>query len=109
MSTETYANLIEECKDLNLSIVNVIAELKTFANQVVSVRDLPTEKEVIELYEKTQSNKYAIDRLYDYHRKLDNIVTGLRDRYCMHNRIVDRANFDMGHTCYVCDKCGMIM
>lgn len=109
MSTENYANLIEECEDLNKSIVNVIAELKTFANQVVCVKDKPTEKEVIELYNKTQMNGYAIERLYNYHRKLDNIVSELRGIYCEHNRIVDDDNFDIAHTCYVCSKCGMIM
>lgn len=109
MSTETYANLIGECDDLNKSIENVIAELKTFANQVVSVNDKPTETEVIELYNKSQSNKYAIDRLYDYNRRLDNMMEGLRNRYCKHNRVIDRGNFDIAHTCYVCSKCGMIM
>lgn len=109
MSTTTYTDIIEECDDLNKSILNVIAELKTFANQVVSLKDKPTEKEVIDLYKKVQSNGYAINRLYDYNKKLDRIVDNLRARYCDHDRVVDHDNFDIAHTCHVCSKCGMIM
>jgi hypothetical protein len=109
MSTETYADMIEECENLNKSIQNVIAELKTFANQVVSVTNKPTEKEVIELYNKSQLNGYAIDRLYDYNKKLDLIFDNLRRRYCAHDRVVDHENFDIAHTCYVCSKCGLVM
>jgi hypothetical protein len=109
MSTETYANLIEECEDLNKSIVNVIAEIKTFTNQVVSVKDNPTEEEVIKLYKQSELNRYAVERLHNYHRKLDNIINNLRGIYCDHNRVIDDDNFDIAHTCYICSKCGMIM
>lgn len=109
MSSETYANLIEECDDLNMSILNLIAELKTFTNQILSVKTKPTETEVIELYNKSQSNNYKIDKLCGHNRKLNCIIEELRNYYCKHDRIVDRENFDIGHTCYVCSKCGMIM
>ena len=109
MSTETYANLIEESVDLNNSVINVIAELKTFTNQLVTINDGPTEKEVIELYKKVQLSGYSVDRLHDYHRKLFRIVDNLRGTYCKHDRIVDDNNFDIAHTCYVCSKCGIIM
>lgn len=109
MNTETYSNLNIKCKNLTQSIDNIIDELKTFSNQIENIQKNPTENEAIELYNNVQLTEYSIRKLYEHHTKLDKITTMLRNTYCKHNRVVDRENFDIAHTCYMCSKCGMMM
>jgi hypothetical protein len=109
MSNQQYEKLIDECENFNKSIRNIMKELESLATYVVNETTKPSEKDIIDLYNKVQINVYAIERLQNYHRKLDGYITNLRDRYCNHDRVVDDNNFDISHTCYVCSKCGMIM
>jgi hypothetical protein len=104
-----YTQLFGEIESLSQNISNLTVEIKNIANQLKDIKSEPTEKEIIEMYNKSELNCCLINNLHDHHRRLDNIITNLRDYYCNHNRIIDRENFDKDRTCYCCSKCGMIM
>lgn len=109
MSSESFNNLIKENENIKNLVSNLISKLKTHINNIISIDTNSTEEEIIMLYNKIQENNYEIEKMCAYNRRLIRNVTYLRDIKCEHERIVDHHNFDIGHTCYVCKKCGMIM
>jgi hypothetical protein len=104
-----YTDLLEEVETLSQSISNLTIEIKNITNQIKDLKCDPTEKEIIEIYKKSELNCCLINKLHDHHRRLDNIIANKRNCYCNHDRIVDHENFDIDRTCYCCSKCGMIM
>lgn len=105
----TFSDLSKESNELCDKINNLGNDIKEISNKLFKIKYDPTENEAIELYKNFEKSRYAIEKIHDYHRKLNSIITTLRDCYCDHDRIVDNDNFDIAHTCYVCSKCGMIM